>query len=122
MASRRYEQLGASKITKNRNVVISSCDNGGFTLAQQLEVAEKNGPTKVFLKGAIFFEDLSRLIDFKNVLDDVITMLSETDSIDWDEVTPDASDTITSDDLKNDDGEIDVSDDDDSSDDDDWAD
>ena len=46
-----YHELSKAKITDSRNIVISSCSRGGFTIAQQLEAKENDKTTSVFMKG-----------------------------------------------------------------------
>jgi len=50
-----YNEVARAKISDTRSLVISEYANGGYTMAQLLEVEEKEGdePISVFLKGAI---------------------------------------------------------------------
>ena len=43
MASKKitYEEISSAKVTDKRNVVISSCSRGGYTIAQQVTVELK---------------------------------------------------------------------------------
>ena len=54
-----YTELSRAKITDSRNIVISSCSKGGFTVAQQLQAKEKENDkiTSVFLRGAYNLRD-----------------------------------------------------------------
>lgn len=83
----KYDQLGVAKITKNRNCVVSRCDNGGFTVAQQLEVVEGSKPTKVFLKGAIFVDSLENFKRMAKMMNDVVAVVEEMESTNWDDVS-----------------------------------
>lgn len=85
----KYDQLGVSKITKNRNCVVSHCDNGGFTIAQQLEVVEGNKPTKVFLKGAIFVDSFESFKKLAKMMNDVVSVVEEIEATNWDDVSTD---------------------------------
>lgn len=85
----KYDQLGVSKITKNRNCVVSKCDNGGFTIAQQLEVVESSKPTKVFLKGAIFVDSFENFKKLAKMMNDVVAVVEEIEATNWDEVSID---------------------------------
>lgn len=85
----KYDQLGVSKITKNRNCVVSKCDNGGFTIAQQLEVVESNKPTKVFLKGAIFVDSFENFKKLAKMMNDVVSVVEEIEATNWDDVSTD---------------------------------
>ena len=35
-----YNEISRAKVTDSRNIVISNCNKGGFTIAQQLEARE----------------------------------------------------------------------------------
>lgn len=59
-----YTELSNAEITKNRNVVISECSKGGFTVAQQL----KADGAKVFMKGAIHIDNLEGLHNLRKAL------------------------------------------------------
>lgn len=85
----KYDQLGVSRITKNRNCVVSKCDNGGFTIAQQLEVVESSKPTKVFLKGAIFVDSFENFKKLAKMMNDVVAVVEEIEATNWDEVSTD---------------------------------
>lgn len=85
----KYDQLGVSKITKNRNCVVSKCDNGGFTIAQQLEVVESSKPTKVFLKGAIFVDSFENFKKLAKMMNDVVAVVEEIEATNWDDVSTD---------------------------------
>lgn len=70
-----YEQYAKAKINKNRNLVISACNKGGFTLAQQLEVHEGDNCVNVFLKGAFHIESISGLVEIRNAINQVLNKL-----------------------------------------------
>lgn len=71
-----YTELSNAEITENRNIVISECSKGGFTVAQQL----KADGTKVFMKGALHIDNLEGLYNLRNALNiaiDMIDMVAE---------------------------------------------
>lgn len=63
-----YVELAKAKIQDRRNIAISECSKGGFTIAQQLEVNEGNRTTSVFLKGAFHVRDVDGLINLRDAL------------------------------------------------------
>lgn len=68
-----YTELSNAEITENRNVVISECSKGGFTVAQQL----KADGTKVFMKGALHIDNLEGLYSLRDALNVAIDMVAE---------------------------------------------
>ena len=80
-----YTELSNAEITENRNIVISECSKGGFTVAQQL----KADGTKVFMKGALHIDNLEGLYNLRNALNIAIDMVAEkkkqkvNDDFDW---------------------------------------
>lgn len=70
-----YTELSNAEITENRNVVISECSKGGFTVAQQL----KADGTKVFMKGALHIDNLEGLYNLRNALNVAIDKVAETE-------------------------------------------
>lgn len=82
-----YQELAHAKVTDSRNVVISSCSKGGFTIAQQLEAKENNRTTSVFMKGAFHVEDIHGLYNIRDAVNLAIKLSEENseDSDDWDE-------------------------------------
>ena len=87
--SKKFDQLGVARITKNRNIVVSKCDNGGFTIAQQLETDEGGHMTRVFLKGATFVDSTENLRNVVRMFNDVIRKLDEQDNTNWDDLEAD---------------------------------
>ena len=82
----RFDQMGSTKITKNRNMVVSRCDSGGFTIAQQLEVDEGGKKTKVFMKGAIFVDSIENFSHVVKMLEDVLRKSEEIENTQWDDL------------------------------------
>jgi hypothetical protein len=86
----RYNELSKARISDSRNVVISQCSKGGFTVAQQLEAKEGDKTTTVFMKGAIHIETLDGLYELRDAINlaiDSSDTLDDFDSedSDWDE-------------------------------------
>lgn len=82
-----YKEISKAKVTDSRNVVISSCSKGGFTLAQQLEAKENDKTTTVFLKGAFHVDDIHGLYNIRDAINLAIHVAEENaqDEADWDE-------------------------------------
>lgn len=77
-----YNELASAEITDSRNIVISECSKGGFTIAQQLKVEG----TRVFMKGAFHINDLEGLYNLRNAINLVISQTEkdfETNDDDW---------------------------------------
>lgn len=82
-----YRELSRAKVTDSRNIVVSSCSKGGFTIAQQLEAKENDKTTLVFMKGAFHVEDIHGLYNLRDAVNLAIK-ISEENSADneaWDE-------------------------------------
>lgn len=82
-----YCELSRAKVTDFRNIVVSSCSKGGFTIAQQLEAKENDKTTSVFMKGAFHVEDIHGLYNLRDAVNLAIK-ISEENSADneaWDE-------------------------------------
>lgn len=68
-----YTEIAKTKISDTRNLIISACSKGGFTLAQQLEITEgKNKTTTVFMKGAIHIDSIDAISNVIDMLEDAI--------------------------------------------------
>lgn len=87
-----YRQLSKARVTKNRNIVISECSKGGFTVAQQLVVSDDQNEVSVFMKGAMHIHDFDALIAVRDALDEAIGAVIEDEegesienNVDWDE-------------------------------------
>ena len=82
-----YTELSKARITDSRNIVISNCNKGGFTIAQQLEAKENNKTTSVFMKGAFHVESLSGLYNLRDAINLAIKVTEEGNKEDeiWDE-------------------------------------
>lgn len=83
----KYEEVSRAKVSKSRNVVVSTCSKGGYTIAQQLEAVEDGKITNVFLKGAIHVDDVDGLINLRDAINYVINEKPEVkteDEEEWD--------------------------------------
>ena len=82
-----YHELSRAKVTDSRNIVISNCSKGGFTIAQQLEAKENDKTTSVFMKGAFHVEDIHGLYNLRDAVNLAIKISEENseDSDAWDE-------------------------------------
>lgn len=82
-----YTELSRAKVTDSRNVVISGCSKGGFTIAQQLEAKENDKTTSVFLKGAFHVDSIHGLYNIRDAINLAITIAEENfvDDTNWDE-------------------------------------
>lgn len=88
MSKIEYTELSKAKVTDSRNIVVSTCSKGGYTIAQQLEVKEDGGKnTNVFLKGAFHVDDIHGLYNLRDAINLAIKISeeSEEDDSDWDE-------------------------------------
>lgn len=76
-----YTQLSSVQVSKSKNLVISACSAGGFTLAQQfVSVDLDTGETqRVFLKGACQIKDLDAL---KGLMEAVGLAIAKAEQID----------------------------------------
>lgn len=81
-----YNEISRAKVTDSRNVVISACSKGGFTIAQQLEAKENDKTTSVFLKGAFHVDDIHGLYNIRDAINLAIKVAEENsaDEADWD--------------------------------------
>lgn len=81
-----YNEISRAKVTDSRNIVISACSKGGFTIAQQLEAKENDKTTSVFLKGAFHVDDVHGLYNIRDAINLAIKVTEENtnNGIDWD--------------------------------------
>ena len=81
-----YNEISRAKVTDSRNIVISACSKGGFTIAQQLEAKENDKTTSVFLKGAFHVDDIHGLYNIRDAVNLAIKVTEENTNsgIDWD--------------------------------------
>lgn len=79
-----YNEIASAKISDTRNVVISECSKGGFTVAQQLVANEGDEKTNVFMKGAFHVADIDGLYNMRDALNEAISRLDAPDFMDMD--------------------------------------
>lgn len=72
----QYEQYAKARIANSRNLVISACSKGGFTIAQQIEVNENGDSMYIFLKGAFHIDSISGLIAIRDALNETLQKLT----------------------------------------------
>lgn len=82
-----YDEVVRVKMSDTRDVVISKCSKGGYTIAQKILIDKDEKPTSIFLKGAIKVNDIDGLKEIKETIDMAIKKLegSEDESIEWDD-------------------------------------
>lgn len=89
MAGRiEYREISKAKVSDARNIVISECSKGGFTIAQQLEAKEGDKTTTVFMKNAFHVDEVDGLRNLRDALNAALYLLEEgkkSDNEDWDE-------------------------------------
>lgn len=81
-----YSEISRAKVTESRNIVVSSCSKGGFTVAQQLVAKENDKTTSVFLKGAFHIDDVEGLYNLRDAINVAIKYAEENTvpDEDWD--------------------------------------
>lgn len=82
-----YTEISKAKVSDSRNIVISSCSKGGFTIAQQLEANENGKITTVFMKGAFHVDDIQGLYELRDAINLAIKLDEDAknDEGDWDD-------------------------------------
>lgn len=86
MARSKYTQLVSCQISAHRNLVVSRNENGGYTLAQQVEIMDYDKPTRLFMKGATFFPSLDVLRDVRDMFAKAVEIAEDEDNVTWDDV------------------------------------
>ena len=79
----RYDEITKARISDARNVVISTCSKGGYTIAQQMIAKDGKSEVAVFMKGAIHVKDIEALEKIRDALN--IAISSVQDEENWDE-------------------------------------
>ena len=77
-----YTEISKAQITDTRNIVISDCSAGGFTIAQRMDVKEGKHTNQVYMKGAFHINDISGLISLRDAINLAIQVVEE--RADWD--------------------------------------
>lgn len=70
-----YNEITKAKIAIGRNVVISECSKGGYTIAQQVEAENDGKKMKIFLKGAFHIDDVDGFYEMRNAINYAIEMI-----------------------------------------------
>lgn len=71
----RYRELSRADISDTRGIIVSEAEDSGYTIAQQLNVAEgTQGKTSVFLKGAFHVPNLEALEKIRDVISAAIVV------------------------------------------------
>lgn len=78
-----YEEISKASISDARNVVISKCSKGGYTLAQQTIFTEGKNEIAMFMKGAIHIKDIDALKRVRDAINIAISII-EDETADWD--------------------------------------
>ena len=83
----KYEEISKANISDARNLVISYCSKGGFTLAQQMLAKDGKLEVAVFLKGATHIKDIEALVRVRDAINIAIQVAEERVEAgdDWDE-------------------------------------
>lgn len=68
----RYDEITKARISDARNVVISSCSKGGYTIAQQMIARDGKSEVAVFMKGAIHIKDIEALERVRDAINVVL--------------------------------------------------
>lgn len=84
-----YRELSKAEVSESRNIVISDCSKGGYTIAQQLVAREENNKvTTVFMKGAFHVDNIHGLYNLRDAINLAIQLSEEEPEAsdgDWDD-------------------------------------
>lgn len=72
-----YNQLSTANIQDKRDLVISECSKGGYTIAQRIGVDEGKKTTYVYMKGAIHVDSIDGIQNLRDALNVVLNNYSE---------------------------------------------
>lgn len=78
----QYDEISRVQVNTNRNVIVSKCSAGGYTIAQQIVVNEDGAKFETFLKGAIRIKDKQALQNLKDALEVAIDKIGQDESQD----------------------------------------
>ena len=67
-----YNQLATASIQDKRDLVISECSKGGFTIAQRIGVEEGKKTTYLYMKGAIHIDNIDGIQNLRDALNVVL--------------------------------------------------
>ena len=68
MADLQYTKLSSALIQDKKNLVISECSKGGYTLAQQMVIEDGSKKINVYLKGAVHINNVEGLHNLRDAL------------------------------------------------------
>ena len=71
MSDVKYNEVATIQISDNKNLVISECSTGGYTIAQQMVINDGSRTMKVFLKNAIHIDNLSSLKEIAKKIEEI---------------------------------------------------
>lgn len=77
MAKSEFKEISRAAVSKKRNIVISNCPRGGFTIAQQALVEDEGVKKYVFFKGALYVADLKGLYNLRDAVNLAIMTVEE---------------------------------------------
>lgn len=81
-----YSEISSAKVSEKRQIVISDCSRGGFTIAQRMDITENGHTNRVYLKGAIHVDDIHGLYELRDAVNLAIEKIEARDEDDnWDE-------------------------------------
>lgn len=85
----KYEEISRARISENRSIVISTCNKGGYTLAQQLNgITDGNATISIFLKGAIHVKDKDALVAVRDAINIALKQIEQgvvgSEGVEWD--------------------------------------
>jgi len=73
----QYKEIARAPVSDRRNLVISKCSTGGYTIAQQCVLKEGEKETYMFYKGAISVKDLEHLYGVRDAINIAIKKVEE---------------------------------------------
>lgn len=83
-----YSEISSAQVTEKRKIVISTCNKGGFTVAQRMDTEEDGKITSLYLKGAFHINDIDGLYNLRDAINLAISKVEsgelDTDE-DWDD-------------------------------------
>lgn len=78
----KYRELAKASISGAKNLVISECSKGGYTVAQQMIARDGKAEVAVFMKGAIHIDDKEALTRVRDAINVVLAQCDDGEN-DW---------------------------------------
>lgn len=75
MAKSGYNELSYASVQENKEIVISEFMDGGFTLAQRINVDDGDRKTSVYMKNSIHVPTIEGLINLRDAIDTAINKI-----------------------------------------------